>query len=252
MWKKFRILILLMILFVVAVNAYQDQNQNWNKPVFVLLHPINADGLATTQQYIQQLSAQDLENARSYLQNAAQQYRGQPTYFYFNLGRELNVLPPKVPEQASILDTIIWSLKFRFYAWQQQQGSDSSTSVTLFLNYYDPAQTKQLKHSTALQKGRIGSVNLFASKKQTEQNKIVLVHELLHAFGASDKYDLSTGQPIYPAGYAFPNQQPLFPQAKAELMAGHIPLSETRSKMPESLDQTVINEMSALELGWKK
>jgi len=60
MWKKIRILILLLILFVVAVNAYRDQNQDWSKPIFVLLHPINADGSAATQQYIQQLSAQDL------------------------------------------------------------------------------------------------------------------------------------------------------------------------------------------------
>ncbi|WP_347474042.1 hypothetical protein ABEF90_12915 [Acinetobacter thermotolerans] len=252
MWKKIRILILLLILFVVAVNAYRDQNPDWSKPVFVLLHPINADGSAITQQYIQQLSAEDLNGAREYLEKAAQQYRGQPTYFYFNLGRELKQLPPKVPEQASILDTIFWSLKFRFYAWQQQQSSDPSANVTLYLNYYDPARNKVLKHSTALQKGRIGSVNLFASKKQTEQNKIVLVHELLHAFGASDKYDLSTGQPIYPAGYAFPNQQPSFPQAKAELMAGYIPTSQTSSKMPESLNQTLINEITAIELGWKR
>lgn len=139
MWKKIRILILLMILFVVAVNAYRDQNQDWNKPIFVLLHPINADGLATTQQYIQQLSAQDLKGTQEYLEKAAQQYRGQPTYFYFNLGHELKELPPKVPEQASLLGTILWSLKFRFYAWQQQQGSDPSSNVTLFLNYYDPA-----------------------------------------------------------------------------------------------------------------
>lgn len=68
MWKKIRILILLMILFVVAVNAYRDQNQDWNKPIFVLLHPINADGLATTQQYIQQLSAQDLKGTQEYLE----------------------------------------------------------------------------------------------------------------------------------------------------------------------------------------
>ena len=63
---------------------------------------------------------------------AAQQYRGQPTYFYFNLGHELKELPPKVPEQASLLGTILWSLKFRFYAWQQQQGSDPSSNVTSF------------------------------------------------------------------------------------------------------------------------
>lgn len=64
MWKKIRILILLLILFVVAVNAYRDQNQDWSKPIFVLLHPINADGSAATQQYIQQLSAQDLNGAQ--------------------------------------------------------------------------------------------------------------------------------------------------------------------------------------------
>ena len=251
MWKKIRILILLLILFVAAVNAYRDQNQDWSKPIFVLLHPINADGSAATQQYIQQLSAQDLNGAQEYLEKSSQQYRGQPTYFYFNLGRELKELPPKVPEQASVIDTIFWSLKFRFYAWQQQQSSDPSANVILYLNYYDPAQHKVLKHSTALQKGRIGSVNLFASRKQTEQNKIVLVHELLHAFGASDKYDMATGQPMYPVGYAFADQQPLFPQAKAELMAGHIPTSQTSSKMPESLSQTLINEITAIELGWK-
>ncbi len=68
MWKKIRILILLIILLIVAVNAYRDQNQNWSKPIIVLLHPINADGLPTTQQYIQQLSRQDLNGAREYLE----------------------------------------------------------------------------------------------------------------------------------------------------------------------------------------
>ena len=33
MWKKLRILILLLILLVVAVNAYRDQNQDWSKPI---------------------------------------------------------------------------------------------------------------------------------------------------------------------------------------------------------------------------
>ena len=252
MWKKIRILCLLMILLIVAVNAWKDKNQDWNQPVFVLLHPINADGLPATQQYIQQLTAQDLQGAQQYLQAYAQQYRGQPSYFYFNMGRELQQPPPKVPEQANMLQVIVWSLKFRFYAWRQRQSADGAPSVTLFLNYYDPQSSRELKHSTALENGRIGSVNLFASKKQAAQNKIVLVHELLHAFGATDKYDLATGQPVYPIGYAFPNQQPLFPQAKAELMAGHIPLSAAKSKMLNHLDQTLINELTARELGWIK
>ncbi|WP_291355500.1 hypothetical protein [Acinetobacter sp. UBA3106] len=252
MWKNIRILCLLIILLIVAVNAYRDQNQDWSKPIIVMLHPINADGRAATQNYIQSLNLSELKGAQEYLQQMSAQYRGQPIAIYFQLGRELNRLPPKVPAQATILDTILWSLKFRFYAWKQHESIDGSPTVTLFLNYYDPEIMKELKHSTALQKGRIGSVNLFASKKQSEQNKIVLVHELLHAFGATDKYDLATGQPLYPIGYAYPNQQPLFPQAKAELMAGHIPVSNDKSKMPDTLQQTLINEISALELGWKK
>lgn len=252
MWKKIRILCLLVILLIVAVNAWKDKNQDWRKPVFVLLHPINADGLPSTQRYIQKLSVQDFQGAQAYLQEYAQQYRGQPIYFYFNIGRELKVLPPKVPDHARWWDVVLWSLKFRYYAWQQHQKADGAPSLTLFLNYYDPAKTRELKHSTALENGRIGSVNLFASKKQAAQNKIVLVHELLHAFGATDKYEIATGQPIYPIGYAFPDQKPLFPQAKAELMAGHIPVSETKSKMPDSLEQTLINAQTAAEIGWVK
>ncbi len=48
-----------------------------------------------------------------------------------------------------------------------------------------------------------------------------------------------------------PNQQPLYPQRQAELMAGYVPLSQSKSKMPESLQQTRINEITAIELGWK-
>ena len=50
-------------------------------------------------------------------------------------------------------------------------------------------------HSTALEKGRIGSVNLFATRGQASQNQVVIVRELLHGFGAKDKYDLKQVSP---------------------------------------------------------
>lgn len=252
MWKKIRILILLLVLLVVAVDAYRDQNQDWSKPIFVLMHPINADGSAVTQQYIQQLSEADLNGVQQYLKAQAAQHTDLPINFYFKLGQPLQDLPPKVPEQAKALDVVLWSLKFRYYAWKNKQNAGIAPNVTLYLNFYDPAQNKVLKHSTALEKGRIGSVNLFAAKSQSEQNKVVLVHELMHAFGASDKYDLATGQPIYPIGYAHPNQTPLFPQTQAELMGGYIPSSKSQSKTPNSVQDTLINEITATEIGWKK
>lgn len=241
----------MIILIMVGVNAWRDYNPNWDRPMIVLLHPINADGQTSTAQYIQQLSSQNLSHVQDYIQAMSAQYRDQPVSVYFQLGRVLSEVPPKVPERDSILQAIFWSLKFRFYAWRQHDSKDGSPSVTLFLNYYDPRLTRTLTHSTALQNGRIGSINLFASTRQTEQNHIILVHELFHALGASDKYDLLTGLPHYPDGYADPDQEPLYPQIKAELMGGHIALSETKSVMPAFLDQTVINQKTADELGWE-
>ena len=76
MWKNIRVACLLLVLLIVAVNAYRDQNQDWNQPINVLLHPINADGLPTTQQYIQTLQQDDFAEVKQYLEKNSQQYRG--------------------------------------------------------------------------------------------------------------------------------------------------------------------------------
>lgn len=65
MWKKIRILCLLLVLLVVAVNAWRDQNQDWTKPIIVLLHPINADGRTNTQNYINGLNIANLNTAQN-------------------------------------------------------------------------------------------------------------------------------------------------------------------------------------------
>lgn len=252
MWKNIRVLCLLIILLIVAVQAWRDQNQDWNQPIVVVLHPVNADGLETTKNYIHQLKNDDFGAIRSYLNEWSQHYRGQSGNFEIRLGQPLRQPPPEVPQNANILHVIWWSLKFRFYVWRQEQPEDSGASLKLYLNYYDPNYQKVLIHSTALEKGRIGSVNLFATKAQASQNQVVIAHELLHGFGAQDKYDLKTGQPIYPLGYAQPEKVPLYPQTQAEIMGGHIPLSEQSSKMPNDLQETTIGLPTAREIRWVK
>lgn len=76
MWKNIRILCLLIVLLIVAVQAWRDQNQDWNQPIAVVLHPINADGLQTTQAYIHQLQNTDFQALKSYLSEWSQHYRG--------------------------------------------------------------------------------------------------------------------------------------------------------------------------------
>ncbi|RZK11429.1 MAG: hypothetical protein EOO43_19360, partial [Flavobacterium sp.] len=100
MWKNIRVACLLIVLLVVAVNAYRDQNQDWNRPIIILLHPINADASAATQKYIQQLQLDDFVEVKQYLEQNSQQYRGQSSYFMIQLGRELTQTPPKMSAQS--------------------------------------------------------------------------------------------------------------------------------------------------------
>ena len=100
-----------------------------------------------------------------------------------------------------------------------------------------------------MQKGLLGVVHAFAVREQNAQNNVVIAHELLHTVGATDKYDAS-GQPIYPQGYAHPNRKPLYPQFRAEIMAGRVPLSPTNSKMTHSLRSTVVGQATAREISW--
>ena len=51
----------------------------------------------------------------------------------------------------------------------------------------------------------------------TGRNSIVITHELLHTVGASDKYDLRTGSPLFPSGYGDRDQDPLYPQERIRL-----------------------------------
>ena len=133
------------------------------------------------------------------------------------------------------------------------RGADPpSSDVEIFVRYFDPDATPRLAHSLGLQKGLIGVVNAFADREQAGSNKVIIAHELLHTLGASDKYDPSTGQPIFPSGYAEPDANPPLPQKLAELMAGRIPVSTAQSQIPHSLDEVIIGTKTAQEIRWRQ
>ena len=92
--------------------------------------------------------------------------------------------------------------------------------------------------------------NAFASAEQEGANNVVIAHELLHTFGATDKYDPATNMPIYPEGFAEPDAQPLLPQQRAEIMGGRIPRSRSEADIPRSLEQTMIGATTAREIHW--
>lgn len=89
----------------------------------------------------------------------------------------------------------------------------------------------------------------FARREQNEQNNVVITHELLHTLGATDKYDVN-GLPVFPDGFADPEQVPLYPQHAAEIMAGRIARSLDTAEIPQSLEYCLIGPETAAEINW--
>lgn len=252
MWKKIRIFILLLILATVVQQTLQeDADLNWGKNFYVAVYPVNADDSAAVSAYINTLTTQDFEPVAEYFAEEAQRYQlGLRRPFEIRLGDKINKIPPAPPVESSVLKVIWWSLHFRYFAWANSPSTSVKPDIRLYLLYHDPQTNPRLAHSTALNKGRIGRVNLFADPSYAKKNLVILSHELLHTVKATDKYDLATGLPSFPDGYADPDKQPLLPQQFAELMGGRVPLTESTAEIPKSLRLALIGQKTAQEIGW--
>lgn len=251
MFKVVRIFILLAVLLAVAASAaWQRWRMHaWDRTQVLTLYPINADGSPATAQYLQTLHADELAPLARFLnEEAARHGLRLATPFRVELGRRIDHLPPEIPQGGGALAAMRWSLSLRWWAWRHTPPSSPIPDVRLYLMFHSERQS--LPHSVGLQQGRLGLAHVFADPAQAGSNRVVMAHELLHTFGASDKYDPVTLQPRLPEGYAEPDRLPLRPQTRAELMAGRIPLAGTELRMPTTLGDTVVGPETAREIGW--
>ena len=254
MFKKIRIFVLLIILATVVQQTFLDKaDLQWKDNFYVALYPINADASAEVGAYIQTLTRADFESMAEYFALEGARYKlGLRRPIELQLGAEVIEIPPAPPVEGNLLDTIIWSLKFRFFAWQNSPKVNVAPDIKLYLLYHNPSTHPVLSHSTAIDKGRIGRVNLFGERAYAKQNLVITAHELLHTLTATDKYSLVDNFPQYPNGFAEPDKIPLYPQVMAELMAGRIPITQSKAEIPNDLSYTLIGEQTAQEIGWIK
>lgn len=256
MFKRLRILILLLILLFVALNTYFDRvySTDWDIPLRVTVFPINGDGSPVTERYIGSMAGMQFLSLEAFFSEEAQRFGvSLERPVRVTRGAQIRELPPIIEPGASVLTSIVWSLRTRYWAWRAPEHAPGpKPDVQLFVLYHDPAKSSTLPHSVGLQKGLFGVVNAFADREQEGANDTVMAHELLHTLGATDKYNPSDSQPIHPLGYAEPQREPLYPQVFAEVMGGRISTSPTESKMPESLRQVIVGPATALEIGWTK
>ena len=254
MWKSVRIGTLLVVLGIVASNAWIERHRSvgWRDSLYVGIIPIAADDSAVTRSHLASLQREAFLPLTQFFSREARRHGlalDEP--FRVELYPAVATLPPAVPADAGPLTTIWWSLRIRWYAARTGAAPGRPTPhVRMFVLYHDPALGAQLPHSIGLSKGQIGLVHAFASEAMGAGNAIVIAHELLHTVGASDKYDAATNAPLYPQGYADLDQRPRYPQRRAEIMAGRRALSADEEDMPDTLDDCVIGPATALEIGW--
>ncbi|MFI4885304.1 MAG: hypothetical protein ACHQIF_07040 [Steroidobacterales bacterium] len=244
---------LALVLLVVATQAWIDRfsTTHWQRTVYIGAFPVGADASPVTADYLAHLDQGKLDEVTEFVKTQARRYGiGLDEPIAIRLYPTLTSTPPALDSGASVLMRIVWSLRLRYYRFRMLARVSPRPQIAMFLLYHDPALLPSLPHSAGLQRGLTAVVHVFASRAQEAQNRIVMAHELLHTFGATDKYDLATGLPKYPDGFADPQLSPVYPQRCAEIMAVKTPLSVTEASMPDSLADERVGPETAREIGW--
>ena len=253
-FKLMRVVALLSILFVIVVGTWMTERRlaGWDRPAWVTVYPIAADQDADTLRFVNSVEASDFDAVNDFMERETRPYGILVTpAFHIQVAAVRTRLPPDLPDQYSPLAIAWWSLKMRWWAWRMDFNDGLvEPDIQMFMLYHGVNGRNEIDISVGMRKGRYGLVNAYAAKSMTPRNMVVFAHELLHVFGASDKYVRSTGEPEFPFGFADPDQYPLFPQKRAELMGGRIPVSSFESRMPRSLEQCKIGRKTAEEIGF--
>jgi hypothetical protein len=254
LFRRLRITLLLLLLVAIALGQWQARARvtDWDRPLWVVLHPVDADGSVVAGKRVQTLEPEQFAAIEAFFVAEAARH-GLPLAepVLVRTGPSPETPPPLPPADAGPLGIALWSLKLRLWAFGLDDHPGVPTpDVRLAVRYFNPATHPRLPHSLGLANARVGIVNAFADPDYHGSNRVVIAHELLHTLGAGDKYDPATNLPRFPDGYAEPARTPRHPQAQAELMGGRIPLGPADARMPESLEEVVIGIQTAREIGW--
>jgi len=254
LFKVMRITALLSVLFVLVASSWITEKQMaaWDRPILVTVYPIAADNKPATLEFARTINADSFREVNRFFEQQSGPYGFTVTpAFRFQIAAPSTDRPPPVPDQFGMAAIGWWSLKMRWWTWMETfKDGLIDPDIQMFMMLHTLGSDTELGISVGMRKGRYGLVKAYASEASRETNLVVFTHEMLHVLGATDKYVLSTGDPIYPDGFADPNRKPLFPQTRAEIMGGSIPLSANNSTMPDTLEQCKIGRLTAEEIGF--
>ena len=242
-------------LLALVLIIYRLQSEpitpDWSTPVELHIYPVNADQRLETAEYLASLTHDSFADIEAFFAKSASVYNVSLVHpIRVRLMPVVDQLPPRVPVEPSIVQSMFWGLRMRLWVSANDQFDVDENTIRVFMNYYAPSSSGGNQHSLGLQKGRIGLVNGFAGSHLQGVNNVVAVHEALHTLGALDRYDSETAEPLWPDGYADPYKEPLFPQHRAEIMGGRIQIIPGYAVLPPSLSFAHMGDLTAREIGW--
>jgi hypothetical protein len=253
-FKLVRIVALMSILFVLLVGSWMTERRlaNWERPVRVTFYPIAAEDDAEARVFLKSVDEASFADINTFFERESIPYGIELTPgFRIQIAPVSHELPPPLPDLYSPLHIAWWSLKMRWWSWRMKRRDGLiEPDIQMFVVYHGVNNGNEVEISVGMRKGLYGLVNAYASDGMNSRNQVVIAHELMHVLGATDKYVMATGEPEFPFGYADPNQRPLFPQKRAEIMGGRRPLSSFVSEMPSSLEDCKIGRKTAEEIGF--
>ena len=253
--KMTRIGLLILVFFAVAVytTCTNSRIAGWEETLEVVIYPINGDQSEQTEEFISTLDEESFRPIETFMMEEAERYEfwlEKPVAIH--LAPEIKTLPPEPPKNRNPLIVMWWSLKMRYWAFRHNTYKNP-LDFRLYVIYKTIETTiPQMEVSVGLRKGLMGIVNTSPDIKAQNYTNIIITHEMLHTFGAIDKYDYTTLMPNLPDGYADSEKKPLYPQNHGEIMAVRIPKSPDSFTMPKSLNNVIIAEKTCMEIKWCK
>ena len=254
MFRYIRIAALLTILVVVAGNQFLTGSRfsSWDKTLWISIYPVLTENDSNLRRYAESLKPESFQNIGLFFKQQAARYGRQlETPVVIQIARPLTSQPPALPTKSSGFGVALWSLKMRWWSYRNgDQDGLAPDDIRIYVLYQNGQPNTILERSVGIKNGSYGIVNAVASRAMAARNRMVIGHELMHILGASDKYEPSSGQPLVPQGLANPAQSPLYPQAKAEIMAGRIATGAGHWRRAASLKSCVVGAATAAEIGW--
>jgi hypothetical protein len=190
-----RLLVLLVILLVVALNAWLDRalTRDWDRPLRVTVYPLATDPAAVA--YANGLEADDFAAVSDFFSKQAALYDvGLAEPVTIRVSHAARESPPARADRAGLFATMLWSLRTRYWAWRVAARDPLPTPDIQVFALYQPGQDDvALPDSVGLSKGLFAIAHLYADRAAAGPNQVVIAHEILHTLGASDKYDIATG-----------------------------------------------------------